>query len=188
MKGFKDKKKKFHPIGVQKSGVKRFARDPSIKTKGVPIVNTKLNRTRELKDYKFWVYDKQNDKVVEGSETIVKAPSYGEAVDDFVVAWNKNPRLGMNIGYPNVQGNPVVESDLADLPVVNTKVNRDGKMKKFVFWAVDFHTKKKIPKSEVIVIAEHYEQGANDFQSWWNDREYLKRTIGYPTIRGTVLK
>ena len=157
------------------------------KKRDIPVIDTNLNRTGKLKDYKFWVYDKKNDTVIKGSETIVKAPSYGQAADDFVTIWNKDKRLGRGIGYPDIQGKPVVESDIANLPVVNTKVNRDGKLKKFIFWALDFHTKSKIPKSDAIIVAEHYEQAANDYQSWWNDREHLDRTIGYPTIQGTVM-
>ena len=85
-------------------GVSDFDRD---------VLDIKTNRDNSLeefpkKDFKLWVVEhpEKSDKVKD-SETIVRSQHYGQAVDDFIIDWNKRKRMGKTIGYPVVQGEKV---------------------------------------------------------------------------------
>jgi len=77
------------------------------------VLDIKTNRDNSLeefpkKDFKLWVVEhpEKSDKV-KGSETVVRSQHYGQAVDDFIIDWNKKKRMGKTIGYPVVQGEKV---------------------------------------------------------------------------------
>lgn len=77
------------------------------------VLDIKTNKDNSLetfpkKDFKLWVVEhpEGSDKVKD-SETIVRSQHYGQAVDDFIIDWNKNKRMGKTIGYPVVQGEKV---------------------------------------------------------------------------------
>jgi hypothetical protein len=77
------------------------------------VLDIKTNKDNSLetfpkKDFKLWVVEhpEGSDKV-KGSETVVRSQHYGQAVDDFIIDWNKKKRLGKTIGYPVVQGEKV---------------------------------------------------------------------------------
>lgn len=75
------------------------------KKKDVPVYDTHVNVNDRRKPYLMHVTDMKKHKKVKGSDTIVMADSYGQAVDDFITVWNKDPeRKKMQIGYPVVQG------------------------------------------------------------------------------------
>lgn len=75
------------------------------KKKEVPIYDTHVNTNERRKPYIMHVTDMKKHKKVRGSDTIVMADSYGQAIDDFITVWNKDPeRKKMQIGYPVVQG------------------------------------------------------------------------------------
>jgi len=57
------------------------------------------------KDFKLWIVkEPEGHEKVKGSETIVRSQHYGQAVDDFIMDWNKKRKLNRTIGYPVVQG------------------------------------------------------------------------------------
>lgn len=60
------------------------------------------------KEFKMWAvkHPEGSDKVP-GSETIVRSQHYGQAVDDFIIDWNKKKKLNRTIGYPVVQGEKI---------------------------------------------------------------------------------
>lgn len=107
--GFKDSKGKFRPI---KKGCGCSSKHKSIKTSGgIPIYNTNVNNSSDLqkydkkKPYMMWVVvHPEKSERVKGSETIVMAEHYGQAVDDFITIWNEKKRKNTTIGYPQVQG------------------------------------------------------------------------------------
>ncbi len=68
-----------------------------------PLVN-KIDTDGKPKDFHMYVVDMKTHKKVPGSDTIVRSKHYGQAVDSFILGWNKNKRMGMTIGYPAVQG------------------------------------------------------------------------------------
>lgn len=100
-KGFKDSKGRFRPIGTKRHSSKH----KSIKTSGIPIYNTNVNKDDKRKPYMMWVVvHPEKSKRIKGSETIVMAEHYGQAVDDFITIWNDKKRKNITIGYPQVQG------------------------------------------------------------------------------------
>lgn len=72
---------------------------------GIPIYDTHVNTNKRRKPYMMWIvkHPEKGDKV-KGSETIVMADSYGQAIDDFIITWNKERRMKKTIGYPQAQG------------------------------------------------------------------------------------
>jgi len=64
----------------------------------------KIDTDGKLKDYHMWVVDMKTHKKVPGSDTIVRSKHYGQAVDSFILEWDKKKRNKMTIGYPVVQG------------------------------------------------------------------------------------
>ncbi len=77
------------------------------------ILDISTNKDNSLesfpkKDFKLWVVEhpEGSDKV-KGSETVVRSQHYGQAVDDYIIDWNKKKRMGKTIGYPVVQGEKV---------------------------------------------------------------------------------
>ena len=75
------------------------------------IIDITTNRDNPLneypkKEFRIWVVDSKKEKIPE-SETIVRSQHYGQAVDDFLITWNKRKRMGMTIGYPVIQGETV---------------------------------------------------------------------------------
>jgi len=60
------------------------------------------------KEFKLWVVKEPNSsEILGGSETIVRSQHYGQAVDDYIIDWNKRKRLNRTIGYPVVQGKKI---------------------------------------------------------------------------------
>ena len=60
------------------------------------------------KEFKLWIVkEPDGHEKVKGSESIVRSQHYGQAVDDFIIDWNKKRRLNRTIGYPVVQGDEV---------------------------------------------------------------------------------
>ncbi|MCP6727115.1 MAG: hypothetical protein KJI69_03765 [Patescibacteria group bacterium] len=75
------------------------------KRNGIPTYDTHVNTNNRRKPYIMHVTDMKKHKKVKGSDTVVMADSYGQAVDDFIIVWNKDPnRMQNQIGYPVVQG------------------------------------------------------------------------------------
>jgi len=75
------------------------------KRDGIPTYDTHVNTNNRRKPYHMFVTDMKKHKKVKGSDTIVMADSYGQAVDDFITVWNKDPdRMKNTIGYPVVHG------------------------------------------------------------------------------------
>jgi len=71
----------------------------------IPIYDTHVNTNNRRKPYQMFVTDMKKHKKVKGTDTIVMADNYGQAVDDFITVWNKDPeRMKNPIGYPVVQG------------------------------------------------------------------------------------
>ncbi len=80
----------------------------------IPIYDTRVNSDDIRKPYHMWVTDMKKHKKVKGSDTLVLAEHYGQAVDDFITIWNKEHRMNKDIGYPVVQGtglNPIKNQD-----------------------------------------------------------------------------
>jgi len=75
------------------------------KRDGIPIYDTHVNSNDRRKPYHMWIvkHPEKGDKV-KGSDTIVMAEHYGQAIDDMITVWNKEERKKMTIGYPVVQG------------------------------------------------------------------------------------
>lgn len=75
------------------------------KREGIPIYDTHVNSNDRRKPYHMWIvkHPEKGDKV-KGSDTIVMAEHYGQAIDDFITVWNKEERKKITIGYPVVQG------------------------------------------------------------------------------------
>jgi len=92
---------KFRPTGNKRSSSKHKSVIPT----GIPTYNTKVNWDDKRKPYLMWVvvHPEKSDRV-KGSETIVLAEHYGQAVDDFITIWNNEKRDDITIGYPQVQG------------------------------------------------------------------------------------
>jgi len=86
-------------LGISKEEVKKSK-----------ILNINTNQDNPLdkfpkKDFKLWIVkEPDGSEKVKGSETIVRSQHYGQAVDDFIIDWNKKRRLNRTIGYPVVQG------------------------------------------------------------------------------------
>jgi len=72
---------------------------------GIPIYDTHVNSNDRRKPYHMWIvkHPEKGDKV-KGSDTIVMAEHYGQAIDDMITVWNKENRKKITIGYPVVQG------------------------------------------------------------------------------------
>ncbi len=93
---------KFRPTGNKN---KKSSRTKSINTKGIPIYNTKVNFDDKRKPFLMWIVKHpEGSQRVKGSETIVMAEHFGQAVDDYETVWNKEHRLNRDIGYPVIQG------------------------------------------------------------------------------------
>jgi len=75
------------------------------KRDGIPIYDTHVNSNDRRKPYHMWIvkHPEKGDKI-KGSDTIVMAEHYGQAIDDMIVIWNKEKRKNITIGYPQVQG------------------------------------------------------------------------------------
>jgi len=75
------------------------------KRDGIPIYDTHVNSNDRRKPYRMWIvkHPEKGDKI-KGSDTIVMAEHYGQAIDDMITIWNKEERKNMTIGYPQVQG------------------------------------------------------------------------------------
>ncbi len=75
------------------------------KRDGIPIYDTHVNSNDRRKPYHMWIvkHPEKGDKI-KGSDTIVMAEHYGQAIDDMITIWNKEERKNMTIGYPQVQG------------------------------------------------------------------------------------
>ena len=75
------------------------------KRNGIPTYDTHVNTNDRRKPFIMHVTDMKKHKKVKGSDTVVMADSYGQAVDDFITVWNKDPnRMQNQIGYPVIQG------------------------------------------------------------------------------------
>ncbi len=75
------------------------------------------------------------------------------------------------------------------IPVYNTKVNWDDKRKPFKMWIVKHPEGSDVVKGSVtIVMAEHFGQAVDDFETIWNKENRMNRKIGYPVIQGTADK
>jgi len=72
---------------------------------GIPIYDTHVNSNDRRKPYHMWIvkHPEKGDKI-KGSDTIVMAEHYGQAIDDMITIWNKEKRMKKTIGYPQVQG------------------------------------------------------------------------------------
>ncbi len=70
------------------------------KRDGIPIYDTHVNSNDRRKPYKMWIvkHPEKGDKV-KGSETIVMAEHYGQAIDDFITIWNKEKRMKKTIDF-----------------------------------------------------------------------------------------
>jgi len=83
------------------------------KRKDPDILDISTNNDNSLKefpkkDFKLWIVKHpEGDDIVPGSEKIVRAQNYGNAVDDFIIDWDKRKKLNRTIGYPVVQGKEV---------------------------------------------------------------------------------
>jgi len=100
-KGFTDKNGKFRPTANKGKSSKH----KSIETTGIPIYNTHVNFDDRRKPFKMWIVKHpEGSEIVSGSQTIVMAEHYGQAIDDFITVWNKENRMKRKIGYPVVQG------------------------------------------------------------------------------------
>ncbi len=79
------------------------------KLTGLVINLKKTNVDDRRKRFRFWAVDmhKKTSPTIKGSEAIVIAPHYGQAVDDYIIFMNKTNRLKRTIGYPAVQGTSV---------------------------------------------------------------------------------
>lgn len=80
----------------------------------IPIYDTNVNEDGIRKPYHMWISDMKKHKKVKGSDTLVLAEHYGQAVDDFITIWNKEHRMDKDIGYPVVEGtglNPIKNQD-----------------------------------------------------------------------------
>jgi len=80
----------------------------------IPIYDTHVNEDGIRKPYHMWISDMKKHKKVKGSDTLVLAEHYGQAVDDFITIWNKEHRMDKDIGYPVVEGtglNPIKNQD-----------------------------------------------------------------------------
>ena len=64
------------------------------KRAGIPVYDTRVNEDDRRKAYLMWVTDMKKHKRIKGSETLVLAEHYGQAVDDFITIWNKEKRDG----------------------------------------------------------------------------------------------
>ncbi len=75
------------------------------KRDGIPIYDTHVNSNDRRKPFHMWIvkHPEKGDKI-KGSDTIVMAEHYGQAIDDMITIWNKEERKNMTIGYPQVQG------------------------------------------------------------------------------------
>lgn len=75
------------------------------KRDGIPIYDTHVNSNDRRKPYHMWIvkHPEKGDKI-KGTDTIVMAEHYGQAIDDMITIWNKEKRKDMTIGYPQVQG------------------------------------------------------------------------------------
>jgi len=75
------------------------------KRDGIPIYDTHVNSNDRRKPYHMWIvkHPEKGDKI-KGSDTIVMAEHYGQAIDDMITIWNKEKRMKKTIGYPQVQG------------------------------------------------------------------------------------
>lgn len=75
------------------------------KRDGIPIYDTHVNSNDRRKPYHMWIvkHPEKGDKI-KGSDTIVMAEDYGQAIDDMITIWNKEKRKNTTIGYPQVQG------------------------------------------------------------------------------------
>ncbi len=87
--------------------------DDNDNDKNKDILDITTNQDNPLKEYpkkefKMWVVKEPNssDKV-QGSDTIVRSQHFGQAVDDYIIDWNKRKRLNRTIGYPVVQGKKI---------------------------------------------------------------------------------
>ena len=104
------------------------------KRNGVPTYDTHVNTNNRRKPYIMHVTDMKKHKKVKGSDTIVMADSYGQAVDDFIIVWNKDPnRMKNQIGYPVVQGTAMKDfryaryiRDVGDVVMVSPENDNDG--------------------------------------------------------------
>jgi hypothetical protein len=81
----------------------------------MPIYDTRVNSDDIRKPYHMWIvkHPEKGDKI-KGSDTLVLAEHYGQAIDDFITIWNKENRKNTTIGYPQVQGtglNPIKNQD-----------------------------------------------------------------------------
>lgn len=77
------------------------------------VLDISTNRDNPLKEFpkknfKLWIVKHpEGDDIVPGSETVVRSQHYGQAVDDFIIDWDKRKRLNRTIGYPVVQGKEI---------------------------------------------------------------------------------
>ncbi len=104
------------------------------KRNGVPTYDTHVNTNNRRKPYIMHVTDMKKHKKIKGSDTIVMADSYGQAIDDFITIWNKDPnRMKDQIGYPVVQGTAMKDfryaryiRDVGDVVMVSPENDNDG--------------------------------------------------------------
>ncbi len=96
-----------HIVGFGK--ILKIADEPS----SSDILDVTTNQDNPLneypkKEFKLWVVKEPNSsEKLGGSETIVRSQHYGQAVDDYIIDWNKRKRLNRTIGYPVVQGKKI---------------------------------------------------------------------------------
>lgn len=81
------------------------------KPKSTIDINTNIDNPIDKypkKEFKLWIVkEPDGHEKVKGSESIVRSQHYGQAVDDYIIDWNKKRRLNRTIGYPVVQGDEV---------------------------------------------------------------------------------
>jgi hypothetical protein len=86
---------------------------PGFEKKIQPFLDIETNLDNPIdkypkKNFKLWVVEHpEGSEKVPHSETVVRSQHYGQAVDDFIIDWNKKKKLNKTIGYPVVQGKEI---------------------------------------------------------------------------------
>lgn len=96
--------------GITFSGLIKTVEDNERSKDSLDITTNQDNSLKEFpkKEFKLWVVKEPNSsEKLGGSETIVRSQHYGQAVDDYIIDWNKRKRLNRTIGYPVVQGKKI---------------------------------------------------------------------------------
>jgi len=115
----KEEKVKENSSGlIKRAGEVHIVKDTDDKNDKNDILDITTNRDNSLqefpkKNFKMWIVKTpDSSEKVAGSSTIVRSQHYGQAVDDYIINWNKRKRMGKTIGYPIVQGKAVSEDEM----------------------------------------------------------------------------